>query len=528
MDLARLIQLLSDPAAYPHPCDEVQVRQTHISAVFLAGPYAYKIKKALDLGFLDFTTLDLRHHFCLEEVRLNRRLAPRVYLGAVPVALHEGRLAVGGEGEPVEWAVWMERLPDDARLVSRLRRGEVTADLVAALGERIAEFHRRAEAGPQVSRFGAWEVVARNARENFEQAEAQVGDAASPEVFERVRRHTEDALEVLRPLIGERALRGVARDTHGDLHLDHVYVFPERPSPDDLVVVDCIEFSDRFRCGDPVSDAAFLAMDLRFEGRGDLAARFAEAYTEASRDGEAPELFPFYAAYRAAVRAKVEGFRSADPQVSGAERVDARASARAHWLLALGLLAPPAERPCLVVVGGLPGTGKSTLATGLGEGAGFTVISTDRVRKELAGLDPETPAPADFGGGIYAPAWTERTYDECLRRAEGELFAGRRIVLDGTFREERWRSRALACARRWGVPGLVLLCAADPDSVRGRIENRRAGPSDADWEVYRAAAARWEEPGTETRGRTRILETGAGAGELLEAALETLRREALA
>jgi aminoglycoside phosphotransferase family enzyme/predicted kinase len=528
VDLARLIRLLSDPTAYPHPCGEVQVCQTHISAVFLAGPYAYKIKKPADLGFLDFTTLGRRHHFCLEEVRLNRRLAPRTYLGVVPVALHEGRLAVDGEGEAVEWAVWMERLPDDARLLSRLRRGEVTPGLVAALGERVAAFHRRAEAGPHVSRFGAWEFVARNARENFEQSEALVGTAASGEVHARAHRHTEDALESLRPLVDERAARGVPRDTHGDLHLDHVYVFPERPSPDDLVVVDCIEFNERFRYGDPVSDAAFLAMDLRFEGRGDLAARFAEAYTEASRDGEAPELFPFYAAYRAAVRAKVEGFRSVDPQVSGTERAGALESAQAHWLLALGLLAPPAERPCLVAIGGLPGTGKSTLARGLGERAGFTVISTDRVRKELAGLDPESPAPAAFGGGIYAPEWTERTYAECLRRAEGALFEGRRVVLDGTFREERWRRRALACARRRGVPGLVLLCAAAPEAVRRRIAARRGGPSDADWEVYRAAAARWEEPGPETRERTQALEAGAGSGELLGAALDSLRSEALA
>lgn len=527
MDTARLLGLLSQPEAYPHPCGPVEVHHTHISAVFLAGPYAYKVKKPLDLGFLDFTTLGRRRHFCLEEVRLNRRLAPWVYLGVVPIALHGGRLTVGGEGEPVEWAVWMERLPPQATLASRMARGQVTADLLAALAARVAAFHRSAEAGPHVDALAGWDTVARNARENFEQSEAQVGGTVAARVFSRFRDLTEAALGERRELVEGRAARGTARDTHGDLHLDHVYVFPQRPAPDDLPVVDCIEFSERFRYADPVADAAFVSMDLAFRGRRDLAARFREAYTQAAADPEGMALFPLYEAYRAAVRAKVEGVRARGGEVPAEDRKTARQSARAHWLLGLGILEAPARRPCLLGVGGLPGAGKSTLARGLAQRAGFEVVVADRVRKELAGLPAEAPAGAAFGEGLYTAEWNERTYAACLERAEEILARGGRALVDASFREDGRRRDLLDLARQWGVPGLLLLCEADAGEVRRRLGRRKAGPSDADWEIYLRAAAAWEEPGVQTLPALWRIPSRPDAAATLEEALGVLGREGL-
>ncbi|MEW6487588.1 MAG: AAA family ATPase [Thermodesulfobacteriota bacterium] len=527
MDPACLLDLLSQPEAYPHPCGPVEVHHTHISAVFLAGPYAYKVKKPLDLGFLNFTTLGRRRHFCLEEVRLNRRLAPSVYLGVVPVALHGGRLAVGGEGEVVEWAVWMERLLPEATLASRLGRGEVTGELLAAVAARVAAFHRRAEAGPHVDALACWEIVARNARENFEQSEAQVGGTVTAQAFSRFRALTEAALGERRELVEGRAARGTARDTHGDLHLDHVYVFPQRPTPDDLAVVDCIEFSERFRYADPVADAAFLSMDLAFRGRRDLAARFREAYAEAAGDPEGAALFPLYEAYRAAVRAKVEGVRAREGEVPAKDREAARKNARAHWLLGLGTLEAPPSRPCLLGVGGLPGAGKSTLARGLAQRAGFEVVVADRVRKELAGLSAEAPAGAAFGEGLYTPEWNERTYAACLGRAEEILARGGRALVDASFREDGRRRELLDRARAWGVPGMLLLCEAGADDVRRRLGRRRGGPSDADWEIYLRAAAAWEEPGVQTLPALRQIPSQPDATATLEEALEVLRREGL-
>lgn len=528
METAQLLTLLTRPEAYPHPCETVRVCQTHISAVFLAGDYAYKIKKPLDLGFLNFSTLERRHHFCLEEVRLNRRLAPSVYLGAVPIALQQGRLVVGGEGEAVEWAVWMERLPEEATLARRLEGGEVSAGLLAAVAARLASFHRRAEGGPHVSAAARWPVVARNARENFEQAQAGTEGVPVPAVFERFRLLTEQALTEHRSLVEERAARGVPRDTHGDLRLDHVYVFPDRPPPQDLVIVDCVEFSERFRHADPVADAAFLSMDLGFRGRPDLAAPFRRAYAQEAEDAEGLRLFPLYEAYRAAVRAKVEGLRACEEEVPAPQREAARRSARAYWLFGLGVLEAPGRRPCLLGVGGLPGAGKSTLAGGLSERAGFTVLSTDRIRKELVGLPPGAPAAAPYGEGLYSADWDERTYAECLRRAKECLSRGGRVLVDGSFRQESRREALLAAGAEVGVPCLLLLCEIDPETVRRRLAARAPGPSDADWGVFLRAAAAWDEVGPRSLPAVRSLPVAGTPQQTLEAALGLLRAEGLA
>jgi aminoglycoside phosphotransferase family enzyme/predicted kinase len=523
VDLEQLIAALSAASAYPYPVQAVEVRHTHISVVFLAGDYAYKIKKPVQLGFLDFSTLALRRHFCNEEVRLNRRLAPNVYLGVVPVTRDGTKLEVEGHGEVVEWAVKMERLPDDAMLQSRLRRGEGSPELMETLAGKVARFHADAESGEHISAFGRFEVVAGNARENFEQAAPLIGTTLSTSVYERLRFHTEEALLSLRTLIERRAERGVPRDTHGDLRLDHVYLFPDRKPPDDLVIIDCIEFNERFRFADPVADMAFLVMDLLFQGRRGLAGLFSEAYFRAADDAEGHSLLPFYTAYRAAVRAKIEGIELTEKEIPASERETALVRARAHWLLALGELEAPNKRPCLVLVAGLPGTGKSTLARGLAEHAEFCLIRSDVVRKELAGLADAGAASTAFGEGIYSPEWTDRTYAECLRRAEALLFKGKRVVVDASFREDKRRGTFLEAATALGVPGVLLLCKADADTVRARLRQRRNDASDATWAVYQWAADSWQEPSPVTKQRIRELATSTSPEQVLARALEVLK-----
>ena len=367
MELRELIEHLSAPSAYHEPVDSVEIHQTHISLVFLAGSHAYKIKKPVDLGFVDYSTLERRRHFCDEEVRLNRRLAPSVYLGVVPVT-HDAahKIRMDGEGSVVEWAVKMERLADSATLGAHLERGDVEPESIEELARRLARFHAQADGGATVALGGSFETVARNARENFEQSADQVGETLSKSTHRRLKALTEVALTDLRDLIAGRASRGVPRDTHGDLRLDHVYWFREKRPPDDWVVVDCIEFNERFRHADPIAEVAFLAMELSLEGRGDLARSFVEAYLRAAGDQEGRALLPFYRAYRAAVRGKVEGMKLAETEIPEAEKLAARARSRARWLFALAELEVAARRPCLVLVGGLPGTGKSTLARTLG------------------------------------------------------------------------------------------------------------------------------------------------------------------
>lgn len=527
MELAQLVDRLGDPAAYPYPVKSVEVRHTHISAVFLAGKFVYKVKKPVNYGFVDFSTLAKRKHFCDEELRLNRRLAPDVYLGVVPVTRGRTEVQVEGSGEIVEWAVKMRRLADEATLQNLLQEGNVSEEVIQRLAKKIADFHAQAESGPHIARYGEFTVVAGNARENFQQSADHVGKTVSTSVFERTRRLTEEALARLRPLIELRARQNVPRDTHGDLRLGHIYYFPGQEPPGDLLVIDCIEFNERFRFADPVSDIAFVFMGLAHQDRRDLATAFAETYFSSTQDSDGRMLLPFYTAYRAAVRAKVEGLKIDRPEISELDRDAALAKSRGYWLLALGELEVPALKPCLVLVGGLPGTGKSTLAAVMVERAGFQLVRSDLVRKELAGIGVQD-RPSEFGAGMYSAEWTQRTYSECLRRAEALLFDGKRVLVDANFREENQRRAFLDAATRWRVPALLLLCQAHPETVRRRIANRRGDASDADWPIYERAAETWQELGPQTRSRLRTISTDEPLEQVVRYALAVLRRLGLA
>jgi hypothetical protein len=528
VELDRIVEALQDPAAFPHEAEKLEVHHTHISVVVLAGSSAYKIKKPVDLGFLDFTTLEKRRYFCSEEVRLNRRLAPDVYLGVVPLTLSDGDLRVGGEGEPVEYAVHMRRLPPEATALARLERGVLDPADVDRLAVHIARFHADAPGGERVAHFGRFEVVAGNARENFEQSESHVGHSVERRVFERARALTAAELERRREEIEARASRGVPRDTHGDLHLDHVYFLPDHAPPDDLAIVDCIEFNERFRFADPVSDAAFLAMDLAYRDRRDLAGRFVDAYLEAAGDPGGRHLVPLYRSYRSAVRAKVEGIAALDETVPETTRRSAAERARAYWLLTLGQLEAPSRRPGLVLVAGLPATGKSTLAAGLADRVGFEVLSSDRVRKEVAGLAPGQSAPAPPDRGLYAPGWTDRTYRALLERADAILRRGGRALVDASFHREDRRRPFLELARSLAVPVRMLVCRVDPGEARRRLQSRAPGPSDADWSVYRTMSERWDEPGPDTDRHLRSVDTGVDPARSLNTALRHLSEVGLA
>jgi aminoglycoside phosphotransferase family enzyme/predicted kinase len=544
IEVTTLIEALSRPEAYRHLANTIEVHQTHISVVFLAGPFAYKLKKPVNLGFLDFSTLDKRKHFCEQEVRLNRRLAPQVYLGVVPItsepeaqaragsdyiACASGSrvLRFGGSGEIVEWAVQMKRLPSEATLENRLLRDEVNAGQIRALAERIAAFHRAAQSGERIASFARFATVAHNARENFKQAQPLIGATVSAVVFERVRALTEAQLAQYHDLIETRAERGVPRDTHGDLHLDHVYLFPDEAPPNDLLMIDCIEFADRFRFADPVADMAFLLMDLAFHGRRDLARVFAEAYFETSCDAEGRNLASFYSAYRAVVRAKVEGMELCEKEIDAEERRQAEQRARAHWLLALGELEEPVKRPALVLVGGLPGSGKSTLGRSLAEAASFSVLRSDVIRKELAGVGESARPVPDFGTGIYTEAWTERTYAELLQRAERLLWHGDRVLIDANFRAERERQAFFDAARRWGVAVLFIHCQAARELTRIRLQSRRHDASDADWRIYERLEQTWQPVRPEWRRMTYTMDTSGPVDENVTHLQTILRQEGL-
>ncbi len=492
----RLIASLSRPGAFPAPvrpgAGEVRVVQTHISAVFIAPRAVFKLKKPVDFGFLDFTTIGKRRFFCEEELRLNRRLSPGLYREVVPVTERDGELFFGGEGETVDWALRMEPLPEERLLSTLLAQGKVTAADLARVAHTIAAFHDRAERGEEITRTGGSAAVTRNTEENFSQVEPYIGHTVSRENFDLIALYTRAFREVNAALFAARESGGFIRDGHGDLHSQHVCL------TDPILVFDCIEFSRRFRYCDVLSDASFLDMDLRRLGRPDLADAFTRDYLASSgQEGlpGVPALCNFYRCYRAVVRGKVEGFRSRDPSVPPAEAEAARRSAADFFALA-GHCARTLHPPTLFVLCGLMGSGKSSLARLLAERLEFILLSSDLTRKELAGIAPTARGDQGFGEGIYAPGMTERTYRAVFDRARSELLAGRSVALDASFTDPAMRHAARELARSCGARHLLLYLSAPGELLRERLSRRalKASVSDGRSEILPAQMAAFTPP----------------------------------
>jgi aminoglycoside phosphotransferase family enzyme/predicted kinase len=467
-----LVRELQRPQAYgAHPSLPVLLRTTHASWVFLVGDDVWKIKRPVNFGFLDFRTLEARRRCCEDEVRLNRRLAPGVYLGVAPVCLSPGGLAVGGPGPIVDWAVHMRRLPETASAASMLRRGLLRPERLAAVAERLAAFLAAARETPAL---GAREILRQNVDENFAQVEAFVGDLVERTTFDDVRAFQQGALERQGDRFAERAAGGRIRDGHGDLRLEHVYFLPP---PDGVVAIDCIEFNDRFRCGDVAGEAAFLAMELEAARRPDLAAGFLARFAEASDDFALYGVIDFYLSYRAWVRGKVAAFVASDAAAEPGLRARKRDEAGRQFALARAFSGVPLDGPFLIAVGGVAGSGKSTLAAALGRELAVPVIGSDRVRKAVAGIAPGTRG----GPELYTAEAVDRNYCEVLARAATVLASGRGVVVDATFARRRWRQEAAERARTAGARFVLLEAhCADREVLRARLAARRAGPSVSD------------------------------------------------
>jgi hypothetical protein len=530
MDPLALLDVLTDPGVYPHDARDLRIHQTHISVVALAGERAYKFKKPVDLGFLDFRGLERRREICAEEVRLNRRMAPGVYLGVA--ALVEGgegaRRIVPAGVQPeahervLEYAVEMRRMNPRDTLAARLSRGELTAADLARVGRWLGEFHQRAERGPAISQAAECGRVGFLHAQNFSQAAGDVGVCVDRALFEQVRDLAAAELTRHAPLLAARAARGVPVDGHGDLRLEHVYMTRDaRSGRVELVALDAIEFSDALRHLDPIADLAFAHMELTSARRPELAEALVRGWVSATGDVEGLALIPLYSAYRAVVRAKVDALSARDPAIHETSRALARRLAACRWVVARGLLERAQRGPRLILVAGLPGSGKSTLARTLSAHLGAHLLSSDRIRKRLAGLDPGAGAPAGVGEALYSTQWSDRTYDEIERLTELEVGAGGRVVVDANLREAHRREPLLALADRLGVRATLLVCQAGDEATRARLAMREPGPSDAGWSVYAWARERWEPPAPDPRVDLITLPEAAAA-DVAYAALERL------
>jgi len=326
--LPLIARMLRQPQVYQHRPAKIDLIQTQMSFVFLTGDYVYKVKKSVDLGYLDYTTLDKRRFFCHQELELNRRLCPEAYLAVVPIVADNGGVAVEGEGEAIEYAVKMRQLPLDRMMDVLLPRGQVTQQMIADVAGKLVRFHREARSDSEISSFGRLDTIERNTAENFSQTEKYRGLTVSAGAYDAIRDYTQDFLRSNGKLFEKRVSEGRIRDCHGDLHAAHICF------TDSLCIYDCIEFNDRFRYSDVASEIAFLAMDLDRYGRADLSQHMVGTYIELSQDADMLKLLNFYKCYRAYVRGKVGSFKLDDPYVPEREKSETLEVARRYFELA--------------------------------------------------------------------------------------------------------------------------------------------------------------------------------------------------
>jgi len=453
-----LIAALADPACYRHAVDRVEVRETHISWVLLAGEYAYKVKKPVRLAFLDFSTLEARRRYCEEELRLNRRTAPELYLAVVPIVATAEGPRVEAPGEAVEYAVKMRRFADEALADAMARRGALGPAEVDAIVRAVAAFHAAAARATPDSPHGSPEAVAQQAIDNFAQIEP-LAPREAPRLA-RLAGWTEEEARRLAPVLAARRAAGFVRECHGDLHLGNIAFIEDRAVP-----FDCIEFDPALRWIDVMNEMAFLFMDLVAHGMAPLAWRALNGWLEESGDYEGVALLRFYAVYRAMVRAKVAMLAGREAQFAE--------------YLALAERLARSSRAALVLMHGLPGSGKTTVAGALAERVGAVRLRSDVERKRLAGFAPLARAAAAPGEGIYESQVTRRTYARLAGLAGAILDAGWPAIVDAAFalREQREALRHEALAR--GLPCLIVVCEAPQSVLRERVRTRLAAARDA-------------------------------------------------
>ncbi|WP_420710923.1 AAA family ATPase [Streptomyces sp. NRRL S-118] len=463
------------------PLPRAEVRETHTAVVLFVGDRAYKVKKPVELGFVDYTTVAARRTACEREIALNRRFAPDVYLGVGDFRAPDSHVP-----EPV---VVMRRMPEERRLARLVREEAPVDDALRAVARLLAAHHARAPRRREVDAQGSRDALSSRWEASFAQVRAMAEGGPVPDGVEETEHLVRRYLAGRGPLFDSRVAEGRVVDGHGDLLAEDIFSLDDGPR-----VLDCLEFDDSLRYVDGLDDAAFLAMDLEQLGAPGAAAFFLAAYSEYSGDPAPPSLRHHYVAYRAFVRAKVSLIqaRQGAPGTRAGRLI--RATVRHLRASAVGL----------TLVGGLPGSGKSTLSGALADRLGVTLLSSDRLRKELAGIPPDQPAAAGYGEGLYTPAWTDRTYRALLDRASALLSRGESVVVDATWSSAEQREAAVSMAARTHADLVALHCQVPDELSAARLAGRAHGASDADPLVAAAMAAKeppWPEAvGIDTSG----------------------------
>ena len=485
----RLVSFLESPASYPHRPVEVRSMQTHISWVFVASPFVFKVKKPVNFGFLDFSTLEKRRYFCQREVELNRRLSPEVYLDVVSIYRNASGFSFTAEGEIGEYSVKMKQLPDGGFLRQLVARGLVGADEINRVNSRLHQFYESQIPSPEIEEWGTPEKLKISTDENFAQVEPFIGRTISPVAFETIRDFTNRFYSVREKLLRDRIHQHRIRDCHGDLHLDHIHLAPEATT-----IFDCIEFNDRFRFIDIGNDLAFLAMDFDFEGRRDLGNLLLRNAAREFRDVGMLKITNFYKCYRAFVRGKVESIQAREK-----ETVDPREHEKqaARYFRLASQYAISGSEPLVLAVMGRVGTGKTTVTLQLGSELDWPIFSSDQIRKTLAGVPLTERTAPELRGKMYSKQMTEQTYKKLVENGLAALATHNGVILDATFSSRANRDFLRDQCAKADVHLQVIELEAQRETIENRLRTRDHSASeisDARLEDVEKLTAAYEPP----------------------------------
>lgn len=497
-----LVRSLQNPTVYPHDTDQFELIETHISWVFLSGLYAYKVKKALNLGFMDCSTLAKRKFYCEEELRLNGRLAPELYLAVVPISGTPDQPQLGGTGAVLEYAVKMRRFSQQALLSNMLEQHLLTDTHISQIIARVAEFHQTIAAATADTRYGSPDHIAAPVHENFVQIRERMHDPRHLELLDQLSVWAEQQHESCYQYFRQRKDQGFIRECHGDMHLGNMAVVDDR-----VVIFDGIEFNPDLYWIDVMSEVAFLCMDLEYHGEHNFAYRILNGYLEITGDYSGLQVFRYYLAYRAMVRAKVACIRLSQQTGQRMQTSDMQEFER-YLKLALSYTQP--QQPVLFITHGLSGSGKSTYSGPLVEPLAAIRIRSDRERQRLFGKGKRQGEAATIGAGVYSEDATQQTYGKLAVVAEAVVQSGYSVIIDATFLERQQRNPFKQLALRLGVPFCILYFHADHDVLRQRIRDRQREGSDiseADLSVLEYQLAEYAGLDDDEQGYTVTIDT---------------------
>ncbi len=482
--LPALIQQMLTPDFYPHPVTmPIQLMQTHASYVLLTGEFVYKLKKPVNFGFLDYSTVAKRQQFCNEEIRLNQRGAKNLYLAVLAIAKQDNNYCLGTDGEIVDYAVKMVQFPQAALLSNMFEAGTITIEQIEEMGEVVAQFHANAQTNEYISSFGEVARIRQSIDDNYRQTEVYIGRAQTQLQFTETKAYTDRFLLERDRLFNERRTGGFIRECHGDLHLRNICRWQSK-----IMLFDCIEFNEPFRFVDTMYDIAFAVMDLEARGRKDLANRFLNTYTEQTGDWEGLQVLPFYLSRQAYVRAKVTSFLLDDLAISESDRQAAAQTAGDYYHQAWAYTRATAT-PKLIMLSGLSGAGKSTLGKCIAMELGGIHLRSDAVRKHLGGI----PLSSKGDASLYTPEMTARTYQRVLELAAKLAAGGSTVILDAKYDRRDLRAAVVNVAADRGIPLQIIHCTAPEAVLRDRLARRTGDIADATVDLLASQQAAWQD-----------------------------------